>query len=74
MNTYANINNYYYKYIEYCNLKEKLKFGIKIIQTNENNENIQDYTIFFFSEFILNYYNLIYKDNYIATYIFKWKF
>ncbi len=70
LNTYANINNYYYKCIEYCNLKEKLKFGIKIFQTNENDENIQDYTIFFFSESIFNYYDLINKDNYIFDPIF----
>ena len=62
LNTYANINKYYYKCIEYCNIKEKIKIGIIIFQ---NNENKQDYTIFFFNESIFNYYNLKYKNNYI---------
>ena len=65
LNSYANINNYYYKCIEYYNIEEKLKFGIKIFQTNDNFENIQNSKIFFFSETNFNYDNLIYINNHI---------
>lgn len=43
LNSLANIHrNCYYKYIEFYNINEKLKFGIKIFRTNESFANIEE--------------------------------
>ena len=62
INSFANIHkNSYYKCIEYYNINEKLQFGIKIYRTNDKEENIEEYIIYFFSESFLNFDNLHFK-------------
>ena len=64
INSYPDIiNNKNFKCIEYFNLYERFKFGIKIYEINENWEEINNNIIFLFSEEILNYLNLFYKND-----------
>ena len=54
----ANIyKNTFYNCIEFCEIKEKIEFGLKI------NQNLNYSKIYFFNEKIFNYNNLIYKYN-----------
>lgn len=56
----------YYKCVEYYEINEKINFGIKIYERNENNDNyrnIQDDFIFLFKENIVNYNEYEYRNN-----------
>ena len=69
INSYPDIiNNKNFKCIEYFNLYERFKFGIKIYEINENWEEINNNIIFLFSEEILNYLNLFYKNDNVFNY------
>jgi hypothetical protein len=51
INSLPNIyQNKYYECIEFININEKIKFGIKIYQKQENYENIKAFQTFFFLE------------------------
>lgn len=61
--SYANIyNNNFYKCVEFYNINDNVNFGINIYQTLENNQN-SEYIIYLFSERIVNYQNLIIKND-----------
>ena len=55
--------NNYYKCIEFFNIKEKIKFGIKIYKIKENDNNIEDYLTYLFSDKLFKYDNVIYKND-----------
>jgi len=57
------IENKIFKCIEYFNIYENIKFGIKIYETNENLEDISNHIIFFFSGEKFNYLNLFNKND-----------
>ena len=66
-NSYSNINslayiylNKYFKYLEFINIFEKIKFGITIYH---NDENVKIYKKFFFNEDIINYNNIANINN-----------
>ena len=64
INSLPNIyQNKYYECIEFVNINEKIKFGIKIYQTKEKEDNMDDFRKVFFLEKLLNYKKLNYKDN-----------
>ena len=67
INSLPNIfNNIYYECIDYYNLNEKIKIGIKII--NQIEENNEDYKNFFFPNYLLRKIKLIYiKDEIFDT-------
>ena len=75
INSYPDIiNNKNFRCIEYFNVYESFKFGIKIYEINENWDEINNNIIFFFSEEILNYLNLFNKnDNVFDPLIIKRK-
>ena len=54
--------NKYYECIEFINIKEKIKFGIKIYQSKEKEENMEDFKKVFFLEKLFNYKKLNYKN------------
>ena len=58
INSFPNINNNkYYECIEFMNINEKIKFGIKIFESKEKKENAEIFRIFLFPE-----KNFIYKN------------
>ena len=57
------IENKNFKCIEYFNIYENIKFGIKIYEINENEEEINNYIIYFFSGELFNYLNLFNKND-----------
>ena len=64
INSFPNINkNKYYECIEFININEKIKIGIKIYKSKENNENIDNFKYYFFLEKIIKYKKLKYKNN-----------
>ena len=59
----ANIrNNKYFNCIELLNINEKIKFGIRIYNIIKS-VTINYFTIFFFDEKIINYNNLLFKND-----------
>jgi hypothetical protein len=57
------IENKIFKCIEYFNIFENIKYGIKIFEINENEEDINNHIIYFFSGKIFNYLNLFNKND-----------
>ena len=57
------IENKIFKCIEYFNIYEKIKFGIKIYEINENLEDTSYHIIYFFSGEKFNYLNLFKKND-----------
>ena len=57
------IENKNFRCIEYFNIYENIKFGIKLYEINENMEEINNYIIYFFSGEIFNYLNLFNKND-----------
>ena len=57
------IENKYFKCIEYFNIYENIKFGIKLYEMNEKEEEINNQIIYFFSEELFNYLNLYNKND-----------
>ena len=57
------IENKIFKCIEYFNIYENVKFGIKLYEINENEEEINNHIINFFSGEIFNYFNLFNKND-----------
>ena len=57
------VENKNFKCIEYFNIYENIKFGIKLYEINENKEEINNYIIYFFSGEIFNYLNLFNKND-----------
>ena len=57
------IENKIFKCIEYFNIFEDIKFGIKIYKINENGEDIYNHIIYFFSGEKFNYLNLFNKND-----------
>ena len=57
------VENKLYKCIDYFNIYEKIRYGIKIYETNENGEDINNHIIFFFSGEIFNNLNLFNKND-----------
>ena len=55
------INNCYYECIDYFNLNEKVKIGIKILHQRE--ENIKDYKIFFLPNYLFKKNKSIYEND-----------
>ena len=55
------INNCYYECIDYFNLNEKVKIGIKILYQRE--ENIKDYKIFFLPNYLIKKNKSIYEND-----------
>ena len=54
INSLPNIyQNKYYECIEFININEKIKFGIKIYQSKEKEDNMEDFRkVFFFRKTI----------------------
>ena len=64
INSFPNIyKNKYYECIEFININEKIKFGIKINKLKEKNENKEVFKYYFFLEKIFNYKKLNSKNN-----------
>ena len=64
INSFPNINkNKYYECIEFININEKIKFGIKINKSKEKNENKEVFKYYFFLEKVFNYKKLNSKNN-----------
>jgi len=64
INSFPDIkDNKIFKCIEYFNIFENIKFGIKIYEINENGEDIYNNIIYFFSGEIFNYLNLFNKKD-----------
>jgi len=59
------IENRNFKCIEYFNVYDNFRFGIKLYELNENEEEINNQIIYFFSEEIFNYFNLFNKNDII---------
>ena len=57
------IENKNFKCIEYFNIFENIKYGIKTCEINENGENINNHIIYFFEGQIFNYLNLFNKND-----------
>ena len=57
------IENKIYKCIEYFNVYENIKFGIKLYEINENEEEINNHIIYFFSGEVFNYLYLLNKND-----------
>ena len=57
------IENKIFKCVEYFNIYENIKYGIKIFEINENGENINSHIIYFFSGELFNYLNLFNKND-----------
>lgn len=57
------VENKNFKCIEYFNIHENFKFGIKIYEINENGEYINNHIIYFFSGELFNYLNLSKKND-----------
>ena len=57
------INNKIFKCIEFVNIDENIKFGIKIYKINNYGEEIDNHIIYLFSGEILNYLNLFNKND-----------
>ena len=57
------IDNKFFKCIEYFNIFENIKFGIKIYEINDNGEDIYNNIIYFFSGEKYNYLNLLNKND-----------
>jgi len=57
------IENKYFKCIEYFNIYENIKFGIKLYEMNEKEEEINNQIIYFFSGELFNYLNLHNKND-----------
>ena len=64
INSFPNIiENSIFKCIEYFNVYENIKFGIKLYEINENEEEIYNHIIYFFSGVMFNYLNLFNKND-----------
>ena len=64
INSFPSItNNTNFKCIEFVNIDENIKFGIKIYKLNNYGENINSHIIYLFSGEILNYLNLFNKND-----------
>jgi len=57
------IENKNFKCIEYFNIHENIKFGIKLYEMNEKEEEINNHIIYFFSGELFNYLNLHNKND-----------
>jgi len=57
------IENKIFKCIEYFNIYENIKFGIKIYEINENWKDTSNHIIYFFSEEKFNYLSLFSKND-----------
>ena len=57
------IENHIFKCIEYFNIYENIKFGIKLYEIKENEEEINNNIIYFFSGEISNFLNLFNKND-----------
>ena len=67
INSLASIyQNKYYNCIEFFNINEKIKFGIKIYKNIEEGNN-KNYIIYFFKDKIIDYNNLLYQNNRIFS-------
>ena len=68
VNSFANIKkNKYFNCIEYFRIKEKVKFGIKIF--NNENEIIKIDTIYFFNNKYINFHYIKFKSDYKFNYL-----
>jgi len=56
-------NNKYFKCIEFFNIDEETKYGIKIYEINEFGEDIDNQIIYLFKGDMFNYLNLYYKND-----------
>ena len=64
INSFPSItNNKNFKCIEFVNIDENIKFGIKIYKINNYGEEIDNHIIYLFSGEILNYLNLFKKND-----------
>ena len=57
------IKNRNFKCIEYFNIDENIKFGIKIYEINDNREDIDNHIIYFSSQKQFNFLNLFNKND-----------
>jgi hypothetical protein len=64
INSFPDIKeNKKFRCIEYFNIYDNIRYGIKIYEINENGEDINNYIIFFFSGQIFNYLNAFNKND-----------
>ena len=64
INSFPSItNNKIFKCIEFVNIDENFKFGIKIYKINNYGEDIDNHIIYLFSGEMLNYLNLLNKND-----------
>ena len=64
INSFPDIfENRNFKCIEFFNINENIKIGIKIFKINENGKEINNYIKYFYTEKIFNFLNLFYNND-----------